>query len=94
MEKYNDNITIKCTANGSESLQDNEFYALMVKDAPAPVKETRHFFSQQRHWIGLECTDSRVYISKHFRQRHNRARGETLVVEVSNTFPCCVLKQN
>ena len=92
--KYNDNITlITYAASGSEILQDNEFYALMVEDRHHKnIRDRSDFWDYESGYVGLEQTSSNhIYISKHFGKRCNPNRGLTFICEVKNPDQCCYL---
>ena len=92
--KYNDNITlVTYAASGSEILQDNEFYALMVEDRHHKnIRDRSDYWDYDSGYIGLERSGSEVYISKDFDKRYNPERGLTFICEVKNPDKCCLLK--
>lgn len=92
--KYNDNITlVTYAASGSEILQENEFYALMVEDRHHKnIRDKADFWDYENGYIGLEQTSSgHIYISKHYHLRECFERGLTFICEVKNPDQCCYL---
>jgi hypothetical protein len=94
--KYNDNITlVTYAASGSEILQDNEFYALMIEDrCHKAIRDKSDFWDYENGYIGLEQTSSKhIYISKNYNLRENLERGLTFIIEVKEPDQCCYLMQ-
>ncbi len=90
MIEYDDNITIQGEATGDETLKDDEWYVLMVKDE-IRRNDPRSFFDPSRQWLGLERTGDKIYISKDHWSRLAGYRGDTLVVSVNDADLCCIL---
>ena len=92
--KYNENITlVTYAASGSEILQDNEYYALMVQDQKnKSIRNRSDYWDFENGYVGLERSGSEIYISKDFDKRYNPERGLTFICEVKNTDQCCWLK--
>jgi hypothetical protein len=88
--KYNDNISIIEVTREPRTLQQNEYYAVMVTDPFNKQSRSREdYFDYDKNWIGLECTGSnQVYISKDFTERHDSYRGVTVIVVVVDKSQC------
>ena len=83
-ESYNYGIVIiQEVKKPLEKLEDNQYYALMVTDLENRSRRSPYdYVNFGKGYIGLERTDSRIYISKDFHQRFNLYRGVTVLVRV------------
>ncbi len=101
--EYNENIEILEIDTGLKtSLEENEWYALMVIDEKVELYngrtekgDNRNWFNKAKGYLGLECvSDYRVYISKKISNRQDRLRGYTCLVKVKNPKECSILTYN
>ena len=87
--EYNQNIILIKEANGPVELQDNEYYVLMVTDeVNRHIRKPKEYWDYKKGFVGLECTNKNIYISKTFKNRHNPSRGKTFVARIVNPSLC------
>lgn len=83
-EAVNGTIPAKyiCTANGSQQLTKNRYFALLVTDD----RETPYTIAEQQdtHIVGIEKTsgDNGWYISKDYYKRKTSTRGVSVIIEI------------